>query len=101
MLAMVVKWVFAWVRMNSGGTSSRDAMRNSAALIGSGEVAILLLGFGVTRWVIDAPVCFGILVYALLSVVLTPLVWHFTTIGREAVGRDFEATGKPRAPIYQ
>jgi Kef-type K+ transport system membrane component KefB len=74
--AMVLKFVFAWVGMRLGGTSSRDAMRNSASMVGPGEVAILFLGFGITRWVIDAPVYFGILGYALLSSVLIPLVWR-------------------------
>jgi Kef-type K+ transport system membrane component KefB len=85
--AMVLKWVFGWVGMRSGGTSSRDAMRTAAAMVGPGEVAILFLGFGTTRWVIDAPVYFGILGYALLSSVLIPLVWRFAS--------------KPWAPIYQ
>ena len=76
-------------------------MRSAAAMIGPGEVAILFLGLGMTRWLIDAPVFFGMFGYALLPMVLTPLVWHFSTDDREAVGRDLEATGKPRAPIYQ
>jgi Kef-type K+ transport system membrane component KefB len=85
--AMVLKWVFVWVVARSGGTSSRDAMRSAAAMVGPGEIAILFLGFGITRWVIDAPVYFGILGYALLSSLLIPLVWRFAS--------------KPCAPIYQ
>lgn len=101
LVALVLKWIFVWVGMRLGGTSSRDAMRSAAAMIGPGEVAILFLGLGMTRWLIDAPVFFGMFGYALLPMVLTPLVWHFSTDDREAVGRDLEATGKPRAPIYQ
>jgi Kef-type K+ transport system membrane component KefB len=85
--AMVLKWVFVWVGTRSSGTSSRAAMRNSAAMVGPGEVAILFLGFGITRWVIDPRVYFGILGFALLSSVLIPLVWH--------------SASKPCAPIYQ
>jgi Kef-type K+ transport system membrane component KefB len=85
--AMVLKWVFVWVGMRSSGTSSRAAMCNSAAMVGPGEVAILFLGFGITRWVIDPRVYFGILGFALLSSVLIPLVWH--------------SASKPCAPIYQ
>ena len=85
--AMVLKWVFVWVGMRFGGTPSRAAMRNSAAMVGPGELAILFLGFGITRWVIDPRVYFGMLGYALLSSVLIPLVWRFAS--------------KPCAPIYQ
>ena len=101
LVAMVLKWIFVWVGMRLGGTSSRDAMRSAAVMIGPGEVAILFLGLGMTRWLIEAPVFFGMFGYALLSMVVTPLVWHFAPVDREAVGRDLEATGKPRAPIYQ
>jgi Kef-type K+ transport system membrane component KefB len=85
--AMALKWVFVWVGTRSSGTSSRAAMCNSAAMVGPGEVAILFLGFGITRWVIDPRVYFGILGFALLSSVLIPLVWH--------------SASKPCAPIYQ
>jgi hypothetical protein len=61
-------------------------MHAAAAMAGPGEVGILLLGFGVTRWAIEPPVYFGILGYALVSSVFIPLVWHFAS--------------KPRAPIY-
>jgi Kef-type K+ transport system membrane component KefB len=80
--AMVLKWVFVWV-----GMTSRAAMHAAAAMVGPGEVAILFLGFGITRWVIDPRVYFGILGFALLSSVLIPLVWH--------------SASKPCAPIYQ
>jgi Kef-type K+ transport system membrane component KefB len=87
LVAMVLKWVFVWVAMRCGVTSSRDAIRNTAAMAGPGEVGILLLGFGVTRWPIAPPVYFGILGYALISSMSIPLVWHFAS--------------RPRAPIYQ
>lgn len=101
LVAIVLKWIFVWVGLRSIGASSSDAVRLSALVVGPGEVAILFLGFGMTRWLIDAPVFFGIFVYALLSMLLIPLVWHFAPVDREAVGRDLEAKGKPRAPIYQ
>lgn len=101
LVAIVLKWIFVWVGLRSIGASSSDAVRLSALVVGPGEVAILFLGFGMTRWLIDAPVFFGIFVYALLSMLLIPLAWHFAPVDREAVGRDLEATNKPRAPIYQ
>jgi Kef-type K+ transport system membrane component KefB len=85
--AVVLKWLFVWVGMRTGGTSSRDAMRIFAAMVGPGEVGILLLGFGMTRWAIEPPVYFGILGYALVSGMFIPLVWRFAS--------------KPLAPIYQ
>ena len=83
--AMVLKWVFVWVGMRLGGTSSRNAVHTATAMVGPGEVAILFLGFGMTRWVIDAPVYFGILGYALLSSLLIPLVWHVAVAPRRLV----------------
>jgi Kef-type K+ transport system membrane component KefB len=75
--AVVLKWVIAWVGMRAGGTSSRDAVRTAAAMVGSSEVGILLLGFGMTRWAIGPPVYFGILGYALASSVFNSLVGRF------------------------
>ena len=85
--AMVLKWVFAWVGMRAGGTSSRNAMHAAAAMIGPGEVAILFLGFGVTRWAIEPPVYFGILGYALFSSVVTPLARHFASERRAPISQ--------------
>ncbi len=75
--AVVLKWVIACVGMRAGGTSSRDAMLTAAAIVGSSEVGILLLGFGMTRWAIGPPVYFGILGYALASSVFNSLVGRF------------------------
>ncbi len=103
--AMVLKWLFVWVGMRLGGTSSseggtpfRNVMRTAAAMVGPGEVAILFLGFGMTRWLIDPQVYFGILGYALLSSLVTPLVWHIQV---KSVARHLEAKDEPRASIYQ
>jgi Kef-type K+ transport system membrane component KefB len=85
--AVGLKWLFVWVGMRTGGTSSTDTMRTAAAMVGPGEVGILLLGFGMTRWAIEPPVYFGILGYALVSGMFIPLVWRFAS--------------KPLAPIYQ
>jgi len=65
-----------WLALKAGApaTPARADMALGMAL--PGEMAIVFLGFGMTRWVIEAPVYFGILGYALLSSVLIPLVWH-------------------------
>jgi len=52
-------------------------MLTAAAIVGSSEVGILLLGFGMTRWAIGPPVYFGILGYALASSVFNSLVGRF------------------------
>lgn len=94
--AIVLKWVFVWVGMRLGGTSSRDSMRNSAAMVGPVEVAIMFLGFGVTRWAIEPPVYFGILGYALVSSVFIPLVWHVAVAPRRLVGLGIRNAMKSR-----
>ena len=77
--AIVLKSAFVWVGARAGGAKSRDATCIAALMVGSGELAIMFLGFGMTRWAIDGSVYFGILSYALLSSLLVPLVWHFET----------------------
>ena len=97
---MVLKWICVLVGMRLVGASSSHAVRLAAVMVGPGEVAILFLGFGMTRWLIDAPVFFGIFLYGLLSMLFIPLLWHFVTVDEDGVGRELEA-GKPHAPIYQ
>ena len=76
LVGIAVKTVFVWLALKAGApaTPARADMALGMAL--PGEMAIVFLGFGMTRWVIEAPVYFGILGYALLSSVLIPLVWH-------------------------
>lgn len=98
--AIVLKWVFVWVAMRSGASSPTHALRTSAALVGPGEVGILLLGFGMTRWAIEPTVYFGILGAALLSIVLTPLV--YATVDRQSVvaSRKRAMKGQMKRVLY-
>jgi Kef-type K+ transport system membrane component KefB len=61
-----------------GGTSPSEANFIASATVASGETAIMFLGFGMTRWLIDSPTYFAILAFALLSTLLGPILLHFT-----------------------
>lgn len=61
-----------------GGASPSDANLIASATLASGETAIMCLGFGMARWLIDGPTYFAILAFALLSILLGPVLLHFT-----------------------
>lgn len=71
------KALVVWVAARASGLSSQHAMHTAVAMVGAGELAILLLGFGLSRWVIEPAVYFGVLTYAFASSVLIPLAGHF------------------------
>lgn len=85
--AIALKVVFSWLVLRTGRIAKTQRARLAVATALPGEMAILFLGFGMTRWAIDAPVYFGILGYALLTSLLVPVMWHFATRERTiAVG---------------
>ncbi|MBZ5538428.1 MAG: hypothetical protein LAO31_20985 [Acidobacteriia bacterium] len=61
-----------------GGTSPSEANFIASATVASGETAIMFLGLGMTRWLIDGPTYFAVLAFALLSSLLAPVLLHFT-----------------------
>ncbi len=76
-IAIVGKFLALWTGARLGGASGNQATLVAGAALASGETAILFLGFGVTKWLIEAPSYFGILVFAFLSTVLGSIVWHW------------------------
>jgi len=68
--ALAYKFAAVWVGARVSGASRSDARVIAAAMLASGEVAVIFLGFGVTKWVIDGPFYFGILIYAFASTLL-------------------------------
>ncbi len=61
-----------------GGDSPSEANVFASATMASGEMAIMFLGFGMTKWLIDGPTYFAILAFALLSILLGPVLLQFT-----------------------
>ena len=78
LVAIAVKTVFVWLALKAGDAAIRASANMALVMALPGEMAVVFLGFGMTRWVIEAPVYFGILGYSLLSSVLIPWVWHVT-----------------------
>lgn len=74
--AVVAKALVVWFAARTARVRTRPAIHTVIAMVGGGEVAILFLGFGVTRWVIDPAVYFGMLGYAFASVIL--IRWQHT-----------------------
>lgn len=71
--ALIGKALVVLFAARASGLSWRQSMLDAVTLLGAGELAILFLGFGLTRWSISPPVYFGILTYALASTLLTPV----------------------------
>lgn len=75
--AIIGKALIVSFAARASGSSSRQAVHMAVMLLGSGELAILFLGFGLARWVIGPGVYFGMLGYGFASVVLIPPAAHF------------------------
>src|SRR5262249_19916712 len=68
----------------------------AAATLASGEVAVMLLGFGVTKQVVEAPFYFWILIYAFASTLLGQTLLRFiaSTDKPEVAPADAPKVGK-------
>src|SRR5262249_34983389 len=75
--ALVYKFAAVWTGAPVSGASSADARVIAAATLAPGEVAVMVLGFGVTKWVIGGPFYFGILIYAFASTLLGQTLLRF------------------------
>jgi soluble lytic murein transglycosylase-like protein/Kef-type K+ transport system membrane component KefB len=75
--ALAYKFAAVWTGARVSGASSSDSRVIAAATLASGEVAVMLLGFGVTKWVIEGPFYFGILIYAFVSTLLGQTLLRF------------------------
>ena len=77
-VALTCKFVAVWLGARVGGALSTDAGRIAAAGLASGELAVLVLGFSVTRWEVGGQLFYGILVYAFVSLLLRPALWRLS-----------------------
>ena len=85
---MAIKILVAWLSIMHVAPSKQTAIRLAVMLTFPGEIAIALLGFGITRWAITGPAYFSILGYAVISTFLIPAVWPTTDLQ----SRDLEET---------
>ena len=92
--ALAGKLALAWIAARLGGASSRDAMSIAAINSVSAETAVMFLGFAVTRWLIDSPTYYGILLFALAFMIVGPLARRCTERTGESVGSDTDHAGK-------
>lgn len=92
--ALAGKFFIVRLSARAAGASRMDARLIAASTLSPGEAAIMFLSFAVTRWVIEAPEFFGILVFAVLSMIAGPLAWRFFTRDRSVA-----ETGKPISPV--
>jgi Kef-type K+ transport system membrane component KefB/soluble lytic murein transglycosylase-like protein len=77
--ALIVKFAASAIAARLGGYAARDARAMAASTLASGEIAVALLAFGLTRWVIEGPEYFGVLFFALLSMIASPISWRAAT----------------------
>lgn len=76
--ALTYKFAAVWVGARVSGASSTDAGRIAATTLASGELAVLVLGFSVTRWEVGGQLFYGILAYAFVSLLLCPALWRLS-----------------------
>ncbi len=76
--ALTYKFAAVWVSARVSGASSADAGRIAAATLASGELAVLVLGFSVTKWEVGGQLFYAILAYAFVSLLLSPALWRLS-----------------------
>jgi Kef-type K+ transport system membrane component KefB len=76
--ALTFKFAAVWAGARVSGASSADAGRIAATTLASGELAVLVLGFSVTRWEVGGQLFYGILAYAFVSLLLNPALWRLS-----------------------
>ena len=87
--ALIVKFAASAIAARLGGCSARDARLMAVSTLGSGEMAVALLAFGLTRWVIDGPEYFAVLFFAFLTMIASPIAWSVATRSqRDQTKRD-------------
>lgn len=89
--ALIVKFAASAIAARLGGYSARDACEMAVSTLASGEMAIALLAFGLTRWVIDGPEYFAVLFFALLSTIASSIARRPAT--RSQRGQTERANG--------
>ena len=99
--AFVVKALVVWLGSRANGLSSRQAIQTAVMLVGSGELAILFLGFGLSRWVIGPGVYFGMMGYGFASTLLVPIAADsFAKTDRETRPRRKEMKNQMKKVPY-
>lgn len=76
--ALTYKFTAVWVGARVSGASSADAGRIAATTLASGELAVLVLGFSVTKWEVGGQLFYGVLAYAFVSLLLSPALWRLS-----------------------
>ena len=76
---LIVKFAIIWTSGRAMNLRGREAVQLGGLMLPPGEVAVLLLGYGVTRWAIEAPFYLGLLAFTFLSALLGPFIWHIAS----------------------
>ncbi len=89
--ALTYKFAIVWVGARMAASSGAEAHRVAVATLSSGEMGSLFLGFGLTQWMIDAQFYFGILAYALISMLLSSVLWRLLISFEDELKLDGQA----------
>lgn len=92
-VALLGKFAAVWMGARVGGAASAEAKRIAVATLAAGEAGIAILGFGLTQWVIEGPLYFGILAYVFASLLLSAVWPSPAHSSAEAVTQD--GSGQP------
>lgn len=77
---LIAKFAASALAARLSGYAARDARVTAISTLASGEMAVALLAFGLSRWVIEAPEYFAVLFFALFSMIASPMGWRAATI---------------------
>jgi soluble lytic murein transglycosylase-like protein/Kef-type K+ transport system membrane component KefB len=84
--ALSVKFAFVWAAAWLSGAWAQRASAVSSFALPSGEVAVVFLAFGQTRWVIGGSEYFAVIGFALLSMLVGPFLWRKSARDKRSMG---------------
>ena len=83
-VALALKYFAIRIALWMSGLRAPDVRSLAFLNLPSGESAVLVLGFGVTRWNLDGPLYFSVLVFALASMIVGPVIARWVKPQRPA-----------------
>lgn len=75
-VVLAARFALGLVAARAAGASPREAKMVAAAALCTGETAVIFLSFGLTRWLIEGSAFYAVLISALVSMSLGPILWR-------------------------
>ncbi|MEW6211465.1 MAG: transglycosylase SLT domain-containing protein, partial [Acidobacteriota bacterium] len=75
-VTLAARFALSLVAARTAGASLRESKMAAAGMLATGETAVIFLSFGVTRWLIEGAAFYAVLISALVSMSLGPILWR-------------------------